>query len=154
MLQMPGGENAPAANPYASLSGPANAFDAEVASADRKFDDEMPISNSQKLKLAVPAKSDIALYETVDLLEKKEPKRYFAMFKYLALDPAPNGTETKTFRQKPFEVFNTTSPYPGTGLQMQGLTADNKVVVRGTLAYRFVAGSKKEKGVLAVYQEA
>lgn len=146
-LKRPGAAADPTPNPYTSLSGPANAMDGAVSSVDDTFRDKIDLAESRQAK-AVKVQADIALYESVDLNDKPEPKKYYVTFRYKALDP----TEAKVFRQKPFEVFNSSNPYPGAGLQMQGLTAAPAVDDRVASGYKFVSGSTKDRGVLAVFQ--
>ncbi|MEQ1919247.1 MAG: hypothetical protein ABL955_08615 [Elusimicrobiota bacterium] len=149
----------PASGQYAGLSGPTNVFEREVSSVDAPFDAEFPIPNSYLLKLEGSAQKDIALYKAVDPTGKETPNKYYVSFKYLALDPneasKPEGPATKKiFRQKYFEVFNKDNPLPET-FGMQGLTTGTpEVLVRGQLAYRFISGTKREKGVLVVVQNA
>ena len=146
-LKKPGAAPDATPNPYTSLSGPANAMDGAVSSVDDTFRDKIDLPESRQGK-AIKIQADIALYESIDLNDKPEPKKYYVTFRYSALDP----TEPKTFRQKPFEVFNTANPYPGAALQMQGLTGGPAVKDRVASGYKFVPGSKVERGVLAVYQ--
>lgn len=146
-LKKPGAAPDATPNPYTSLSGPANAMDGAVSSVDEKFPDKLDLAESRQAK-AVKVQSDIALYESVDLNDKPEPKKHYVMFRYKAQD----GTEAKVFRQKPFEVFNAANPYPGGALQMQGLTGGDVVKDRVASGYKFVSGSTKDRGVLAVFQ--
>ncbi len=154
----PGAQTDPTPNPYTSLSGPANAMDGSVSSVNAAFPDVIDLPESRQAK-AKMTQTDIALYESVDLTDKKEPKKYYLMFSYNALDPKdpakPEGEkEKKVFRQKWFEVFNESNPYPD-GLQLQGLTAASDAVVSDRVAsgYRFISGTTKDKGVLAVFQQ-
>lgn len=146
-LKRPGAAPDATPNPYTSLSGPANAMDGAVSSVDDTFRDKIDLADSRQAK-AVKIQADIALYESVDLNDKPEPKKYYVTFRYKALDP----TEAKVFRQKHFEVFNSSNPYPGAALQMQGLTGAPAVDDRVASGYKFVSGSTKERGVLAVFQ--
>ena len=157
-LELPGGSNAaPATSPYTTLSGPANAMDGAVSSVDEKFPDVIDLPESRQAAVMSGRKqADIAMYESKDVTGKPEPKKYFVMFKYDALDPKdaakPDGAkEKKRFRQKPFEVFSSTNPLPGS-FAMQGLVGGIVVKDRVASGYKFVSGSTKEKGVLAVFQ--
>lgn len=158
---MPGGETVPTPNPYTSLSGPANAMDGAVSSVDDKFKPEFETADKRMAKLiGTPANAEaksIALYATVDPIGKDTDKKYYVTFRYKALDPKvstePNGAKVvNTFRQKAFEVFNSSNPFPGTGLQMEGLTGTAVVDDRVASGYKFVAGTTTEKGVLAMFQ--
>ena len=158
---MPGGDTVPTPNPYTSLSGPANAMDGAVSSVDDKFKPEFETLDKRMAKLiGTPANAEaknIALYATVDPIGKDTDKKYFVSFRYKALDPKvatePNGAKVaNTFRQKAFEVFNSTNPHPGDSLQMEGLTGTAVVDDRVASGYKWVPGSTKEKGVLAVFQ--
>ncbi|MDD5302791.1 MAG: hypothetical protein PHS14_06735 [Elusimicrobia bacterium] len=147
----PGGDTVPTPNPYTSLSGPANAMDGAVSSSDTAFPPKIELAESRTAK-AVKLQTDIALYESED-----GPKKYFVMFRYNSLDPKvptePNGEKVvKPFRQKAFEVFSSSNPYPGAGLQMQGLIGGTVVKDRVASGYRFIDKSTKERGVLAVFQ--
>jgi len=107
--------------------------------------------------MAGHVKSDIALYESVDLSDAREAKRYFVMFKYAALEPKdpakPDGEKVrKIYRQNRFEVFNSLNPFPANGVQIQGLTTGTAVRDQLSMGYRFISGSSGEKGVLAVFQ--
>lgn len=146
-VKKPGAAPDATPNPYTSLSGPANAMDGAVTSVDEKFPDKIDLPESRQAK-AVKVQADIALYESVDLNDKPEPKKHFVMFRYKAQD----GAEAKVFRQKPFEVFNAANPYPGDALQLQGLTGGPVVKDRVASGYKFVSGSTRERGVLAVFQ--
>ncbi len=146
-LKRPGAAPDATPNPYTSLSGPANAMDGAVSSVDDTFRDKIDLADSRQAK-AVKVQADIALYESIDLNDRPEPKKYYVTFRYKALDP----TEAKVFRQKHFEVFNSSNPHPGDGLQMQGLTAAPAVDDRVASGYKFVSGSTKARGVLAVFQ--
>lgn len=152
---MPGGGTVPTPNPYTSLSGPANAMDGAVSSVDEAFPPKIDLADSRQAK-AVRTQADIALYESLDLNDKPEPKKYYLMFKYDALDAKeptkPDGDkEPKRFRQKPFEVFSSTNPLPAS-FEIQGLVGGAVVRDRVASGYRFISGSTIEKGVLAVFQ--
>ncbi len=151
--------------PYTGLNGSTNAMDrwaglvasADVDSAPFAAQITMPGSRLAR-RMPGQAQTDIALYESVDLADKSEPKQYSVTFKYYVLDPvgpaSSDGEKKKTIlRQKPFEVFNSTSPLPA-GLEMQGLTGAGAAVVRDplTAGYRFLSDSNKERGVLALFQ--
>ncbi|MEK7234462.1 MAG: hypothetical protein AAB268_11645 [Elusimicrobiota bacterium] len=151
----------PASAPYTSLSGPANAMDGDVSSVDDEFRTEFETADKRKARLmgtqANAQVKNIALYETIDPIGKDTEKRYFVMFRYRAHDAQvptePKGDKViKTFRHKPFEVFNAANPYPVKGISMQGLTEGDVVLDRVASGYKFVTGSTKNKGVLAVFQ--
>jgi hypothetical protein len=143
------GEGPPAVeNQYASVGGgAANAMDSAgtVSSAEQKFPAELLLPESRK---AVPmaghgATTDVAVYESVDA-----PKKYFLELKYYAKDPE----EKKVFHQKFFEVFNDANPLPAS-FTAQGLLTAGAVVQKSTAAsYRFIKGTGKTKGVLAMFQ--
>ncbi len=151
-------DKAPAGpGPYATLNGVSNVFEAEVSSDDAEFKDEFAIPDGYSLVRTGDKATDIALYQSKDPTGKKDPNKYYLMVKYVGYDPVdaskPDGEKsTKIFRQKQFEVFNEVNPLPS-NLQMQGLvTPKPQVLVRGELSYRFITGTSKTKGVLAVFQ--
>jgi hypothetical protein len=150
---MPGGSTVPTPNPYTHLSGAANAMDGDVSSENAKFEAEFETADKRKAKLvgtveAADAK-DIGLYATEDPIGKDTEKRYFVIFRYRSPDPK----DVKVFRHKPVEIFNKDNPYPGDGLQMDGLVKTGvPVTSRGAAGYKFVSGSTKDKGVLAMFQ--
>ncbi|MCR4296916.1 MAG: hypothetical protein NUW21_15395, partial [Elusimicrobia bacterium] len=141
----------PTPNPYTNLGGPANAMDGAVSSVPEAFKPEFD-SAGWKAKLigTLPnaEMKGIALYELSDPIGKDKNKKYQLSFRYKAMDP----DGAKVFQMKPFEVFNSASPHPGAGLELQGLTAGPVVDDRVASGYKFVQGSKKERGVLAVFQ--
>ncbi len=148
--------NGPSASQYASLSGPANAMDGSVGSVDAPLRDEIDLDKSMKGK-AIKRQADIVVYKSVDPLGKIVPNQYFVMFRYDALDPKdpakPDGEkEKKTFRQKQFEVFNSSNPLPS-NFGAQGLVGATVIKDRVASGYRFVGGTNAERGVLAVFQE-
>ena len=163
-LQDPGATDAKP-NPYSTLTGPANAKDGEgsVASTNEDFPLKEPLADSQMAQ-RITSEADAkgkgaALYESVDLLNKKDPKKYFVMYRFFAMDakdPAkPDGEkEKKVFRQRLFEVFNSTSPLPQ-NVNVQGLLLDDAPIVKSHTdsGYRFISGSTKAKGVVAVVQQ-
>lgn len=148
--------NGPSASQYASLSGPANAMDGSVGSVDEPLKDEIALDKNMEGK-AIRKQADIVVYKSVDPIGKTEPNQYFVMFRYDALDPKdpanPDGAkEKKTFRQKHFEVFNSSNPLPGS-FGAQGLVGATVIKDRVASGYRFVGGTNAERGVLAVFQE-
>jgi hypothetical protein len=160
-LVPPNGDTVPTPNPYTSLSGPANAMDGAVSSVNDAFRAEFTMDNrTAKLLGGTPEAAEakgVALYELVDPIGKDTDKRYVLSFKYKALDPKdpskPEGAkEPKVFRQKFFEVFNKSNPHPGDGLVLESLLGAAVVDDRVASGYKFVPGSTKEKGVLAVFQ--
>ncbi len=150
--------NGASASQYASLSGPANAMDGSVGSVDAPLLGEIDLDKSMKGK-AIRKQADIVVYESVDPTGKLKPNQYFVMFRYDALEPiAPantqgaGDTEKRTFRQKPFEVFNSSNPLPS-NFGAQGLVGAQVIYDRVSSGYRFVNGTNAERGVLAVFQE-
>jgi hypothetical protein len=143
----------PAANPYTSLGGPANAMDGAVSSTDEKFPDKLMLAESREAKpMQGRVTADVAVYESVDA-----PKKYFVMYKYYGMDPVdptkPDGEKTKkVFRQKQFEVFSSSNPLPA-NFDQQGLLGAPAVRKTVSSGYRFISGSTREKGVLAMFQE-
>lgn len=141
------------AEQYANLSGPGNAFAPESSTEDNTpLPADFQAAGSRKaVELKATSTRDTVLYVTQDTAGAPEPKKYFLMFRYFA---DKDGAKT-VYRQKPIEVFNEANPYPGDGLQLGSLTATSApVLVRGNLAYRFISGSSRSKGVLGVFQEA
>ncbi|MDP3542192.1 MAG: hypothetical protein Q8T11_06930 [Elusimicrobiota bacterium] len=139
-------------NPYSSLSGPANVMDGSVSSVPEKFKPEFDTADKRNAKLIGDLKDaeskGIALYEAEDPIAKDTDKKYYLTFRYKAKDP----TEAKVFQMKPFEVFNSTSPHPGASLVLHGLADGPAVDDRVASGYKFVPGSTKARGVLAVFQ--
>ncbi|UPT73011.1 MAG: hypothetical protein M0D55_14045 [Elusimicrobiota bacterium] len=138
-------------NPYENINGPATAMESSqgtVSSANEPFPATQDMPESRQIK-QVKATADIALYESVDLAGQTEPKKYYVMFKYKALD----GEKEAVFRQKQFEVFNSTSPLPES-YEMQGLIGAGDPVVKNRMqaGFRFLTGSTKGKGGLVVVQ--
>jgi len=144
-------------NQYASVGGATNAMDSlgTVSSAEQKFPAVLELPESRR---AVPmaghgATTDSAVYESVD-----SPKKYFLEIKYYAMDPKdpakPDGERVKkVFHHKFFEVFGgEANPLPAS-FTAQGLLTAGAVVNRSTAAnFRFIKGTGKEKGVLAMFQ--
>ncbi len=154
------GDPAPKPDPYISLSGPANAMDGAVSSVNDKYKAEFEWDKRTAKLKGTPEDAEtkgVALYELVDPIGKDTDKRYLLSFKYGALDlkdpPNPNGDKVpKIFRQKFFEIFNSTNPHPGDGLVLESLVNAAVVDDRVASGYKFIPGSKKEKGALAVFQ--
>lgn len=137
--------NPPARNPHTDL----NAMDAESSTLDAAFPDRLELPGRETK--AVERREDIALYESV--VSDGKPKTYFVTFKYYSLDPAkPEWEAEGLFRQRPFEAFNAENPFPERPLQMQGLLKAPAVRDRSAMGYRFIPGSTKDRGALAVFQ--
>ena len=150
-LEKPGEAPKPAPDPYTTINGPTNAFDGSVASDDASFPPDIKLPESRKA-LPIKTQPDIVLYESDDA-----PKKYFIMFRYKGLTPkVPSQQDGEqvvtTFRQKQLETFNASNPYPGNSLRMGGLMAGPVVKDRVASGYKFISGSTKEKGVMAMFQ--
>ncbi len=152
---MPGNDAVPKPNPYTDLVGPSNAMGGDISSENKKFDASFETAEKRTAVLMGPPdeaeKNDIALYVTEDPIKKDTDaeKKYYLMFRYRSPDPK----DPAIFRHKQIEVFNKDNPYPGDGLQKSGLVKAGSVVAsRGAAGYKFVSGSKKEKGVFALFQ--
>lgn len=151
---------APSPDQYAHMGGPASVFEKETSSEDQELKPSIPISQSFELVLEGPMgkDKDIALYKAVDPTDKqKNLNKYYVAFRYKGWGPKTSDPTSpqveKIFYQKYFEAFNESAPLPE-GRSMKGLTKVETPLVRGTLAYRFVGGSGKAKGVMAAFQLA
>lgn len=152
---MPGNETVPKPNPYTDLVGPSNAMGGDISSENKKFDASFETAEKRKAVLIgtqqAAEDNDVALYVTEDPIKKDTDaeKKYYLMFRYRSPDPK----DVAIFRHKQIEVFNKDNPYPGDGLKLSGLVKAGSVVTsRGAAGYKFVSGSKKEKGVFALFQ--
>ena len=152
---MPGNETVPKPNPYTDLVGPSNAMGGDISSENKKFDASFETAEKRKAVLIgtqeAAEENDVALYVTEDPIKKDTDaeKKYYLMFRYRSPDPK----DVAVFRHKQIEVFNKDNPYPGDGLKLSGLVKAGSVVTsRGAAGYKFVSGSKKEKGVFALFQ--
>lgn len=151
--------SAPGSNQYAHLGGPANVFEPEVSSMNAPFEDKVDIANSYQLVRVGKAEKgeDIVLYKATDPTGKDKTEKYYLSFKYKGVDTAnadpASAKVDKIFKQKHFEAFNDDNPLPG-NRAMKGLTGQKDAIVRGQLVYRYISGTTKEKGVLAVFQNA
>jgi len=152
---MPGNETVPKPNPYTDLVGPSNAMGGDISSENKKFDAFFETAEKRKAVLIgteqAAEENDVALYVTEDPIKKDSDaeKKYYLMFRYRSPDPE----KVAIFRHKQIEVFNKDNPYPGDGLKLSGLVKAGSVVAsRGAAGYKFVSGSKKEKGVFALFQ--
>ncbi len=153
------GVNTPAADPasglYAHLGGPTNVFEPETSSMDESFKVKIVVSKSFEYHLVGNAQTDIALYKLVDPTGKDKTDKHFLSFKYKGLDTANANPESakvvKIFRTNFFQTFDEGAPLPKERT-MQGLTLEKDPLVRGTLAYRFIAGSNEKRGVVGVFQ--
>ena len=148
------GADAPAADstPYAGLSGPTNAMDREtsVSSDNASFEEKFETLDKRWAKLVPGRKSeDIAMYESEDPIGKDKDKKYYLMLRFK--EAAASG-DPVIFRQKAFEVFNSTSPLPS-DLHIKGLLSAAAVKNRTAMGYGFIEKSTKDKGVLAAFQE-
>lgn len=144
-----GTDSAPAL--YSHLTGPSNVMSGMVSSELEQFKADFD-SGGWKAKLigsvSDAEKNGVGLYEMTDPLGKDKETKHQLIFRYKAMDPEG----AKVFQMKPFEVFNAGSPHPGAGLELDGLADGTVIKDRKVSGYKFVGGSSKTKGVLAVFQ--